>query len=901
MSQSSGARFAVAGKLLQCGPDLAKHDRIPGRAIDRLVGQAEQAQGAETRRQALEPGGGDHPVRVAAGTAHEIGLPLRTFDEGSAQFGDEGRITSDRGCEGSVEGSGIIGHDDESTRRSVNASFPLAFPAHQKLLRYGMTMGAKRADAQPEGSETEIHEAEWSVVSMSGDYSATQAWPEEVPVRSATGARLLAGLLLLLACGWIVAAGWMVRQSGEPLTLQTAVTWIPLVSAPLALLAVLWLMLGRTSRHETEHFTRAVASMRNESAALESLLSIIATRLEENHARLTSEAAKLMSLGDEAADRLGRVAHYLSKESANLDRRSDALENAAAAARVDIGVLLSDLPRAEEQARAVAEAMKQAGLGAHEQAAALEGQLSSLVARGREADEIAGGAAQRLAAHLARIESTAASASSRMDEAAASMQSAIDDAMARAAEAIDTARAGLEAQGNAMLAMIEQSRAALESAGEESGRNLGQRLETLASKIGGLAEHLAAQDAASHALVSGLSKELAELDQRFLRLSETGLGGTERLEASVAAVRGAVGELAGELDSGSTRAGDLISRVQELGSAASQLKQQFDEALPAALERVEEQAGRTQTAANRIVPDIESIRNSADLAASRVSEAEQSLVRQQEQLDQLLARISAGLGTAQEQLHSLGVAAGEADDAARRIVADTGPELIESLLRVRDTAQQAAEHARAAIAEVIPSSAAALGEASKEAVVTAVSGTVSEQLGVLTEMAEKAVAAARRASDRLTRQMLTIGKTTAAIEARIEETQREREEEESKNLSRRVALLIESLNSTAIDVTKILSNEVTDTAWAAYLRGDRGVFTRRAVRLLNSGEAREIARHYEEEPEFREQVNRYIHDFEAMLRRILADRDGSPLGVTILSSDMGKLYVALAQAIERLR
>jgi len=38
-----------------------------------------------------------------------------------------------------------------------------------------------------------------------------------------------------------------------------------------------------------------------------------------------------------------------------------------------------------------------------------------------------------------------------------------------------------------------------------------------------------------------------------------------------------------------------------------------------------------------------------------------------------------------------------------------------------------------------------------------------------------------------------------------------------------------------------------------------------------------------------------------MLRAILAQRDGSPLGVTLLSSDMGKLYVALAQAIERLR
>jgi hypothetical protein len=94
---------------------------------------------------------------------------------------------------------------------------------------------------------------------------------------------------------------------------------------------------------------------------------------------------------------------------------------------------------------------------------------------------------------------------------------------------------------------------------------------------------------------------------------------------------------------------------------------------------------------------------------------------------------------------------------------------------------------------------------------------------------------------------------------------------------------------------------VTDSAWAAYLKGDRGVFTRRAVRLLDNNESRDIFQHYESDQEFRDQVNRYIHDFEAMLRRILTDRDSSALGVTILSSDMGKLYVALAQAIERIR
>ena len=116
-----------------------------------------------------------------------------------------------------------------------------------------------------------------------------------------------------------------------------------------------------------------------------------------------------------------------------------------------------------------------------------------------------------------------------------------------------------------------------------------------------------------------------------------------------------------------------------------------------------------------------------------------------------------------------------------------------------------------------------------------------------------------------------------------------------------MALITESLNSHSIDIAKALSTEVTDTAWASYLKGDRGVFTRRAVKLIDGGEAREIASLYEDDHEFRDHVSRYIHDFEAMLRTMLSTRDGHALGVTLLSSDMGKLYVALAQAIQRLR
>jgi hypothetical protein len=725
--------------------------------------------------------------------------------------------------------------------------------------------------------------------------------PETARRRAAPGARLFGAFLLLLALAWLGAVAYAIRESGTPFSLDAAIRWAGLASGPLVLLGLLWLLMGRSSRRETERFTRAVETMSAESRALESVLEIVATRIEENHARLRGEAEKLMSLGDEASDRLGRVTYYLSKETANLDRTASALDSAAEAAKVDVGVLLHDLPRAEEQARAVAEAMKEAGLAAHGQAAALEAQLSALSARGREADELLGGAAQRLGAHVARIESGSVAAATGMDEASARMNAAVDEAMARAAEAVEAARTTLETQSAATLAAIEQSRAALDKAGEDAARNLSQRLEMLSGHVEKLAAQLAAQDAASHALVTGLGKELAELDSWFDQLGLTGSAQAERLGAAVATVRDSAKALIEELGSGQREAAALAERSGRLQESLASLSGRLTEELPAALRGVEEQAERTRATVGELAPAVESIQADAEAAAAKIAEAEAGIARQREAVEALLGRIGEGSTEAEGQLRALAAAADEAQGAAQRISAETGPELIDALLRVREAAQQASERAREAISAAIPASAAALGEASREALEQAVSETVERQMAELSGVAERAVAAARKASERLTRQMLSLGETTAAIEARIDEERREREQKDSESFSRRVALLIESLNSTAIDVTKILSNEVTDSAWAAYLKGDRGVFTRRAVRLLDNAEAREIARHYEEEAEFREQVNRYIHDFEAMLRRILADREGSVLGVTILSSDMGKLYVALAQAIERLR
>lgn len=174
-------------------------------------------------------------------------------------------------------------------------------------------------------------------------------------------------------------------------------------------------------------------------------------------------------------------------------------------------------------------------------------------------------------------------------------------------------------------------------------------------------------------------------------------------------------------------------------------------------------------------------------------------------------------------------------------------------------------------------------------------------LGKLEQAAAHASGVGREATIQLRDQLARVNELTGNLEQRVTRARELAEEQVNNDFARRMALITDSLNSSAIDITSALSAEVTDTAWEAYLKGDRGIFTRRAVRLIDNGTARDIASLYNSDDAFKANVSRYIHDFEVMLRSMLSTRDGHVLSVTVLGSEMGKLYVALAQAIQRFR
>ena len=180
-------------------------------------------------------------------------------------------------------------------------------------------------------------------------------------------------------------------------------------------------------------------------------------------------------------------------------------------------------------------------------------------------------------------------------------------------------------------------------------------------------------------------------------------------------------------------------------------------------------------------------------------------------------------------------------------------------------------------------------------------GRGAELIARLEEAIDNAADASRDSAVQMRDQLAKVDELATNLENRVARARERAEEQVDNDFARRTALITESLNSAAIDIAQALSADVSETAWASYLRGDRGIFTRRAVTLLDSADAKAVQQHYAGDAEFRGHVNRYIHDFEGMLRQLLSTRDGNALGVTLLSSDMGKLYVALAQGIERLR
>jgi chromosome segregation ATPase len=350
-------------------------------------------------------------------------------------------------------------------------------------------------------------------------------WEETRAEHDGAGGRMVLGwALAVLATLWLAYSAWAAGRAlgGVPLDAPALAQWIAVVTGPLALLGLGWLMFGRTRRKEAERFTRSVIAMRNEAHSLEGLLAVLGTRIGESHNALRSMSAQLMTLGEETAQRLGGVTRELDEGSQRLSQHGAALDQAASAARTDMGVLLADLPVAEAHAVSMAARLRDAGTDAARQAELYAAQVATLTERTAEADVVVGDASGRLVTHLTHIESASAAARAQLEEVAASHRGEIEGLLGHAADALDQIRRGIDAQAATVAALVAQASAGLGQAGIESAQALGNHLGNARDSLDGLSSRVAEQERASQRLMADLDTGLASLDDRFQQLAQDG-------------------------------------------------------------------------------------------------------------------------------------------------------------------------------------------------------------------------------------------------------------------------------------------------------------------------------------------------------------------------------------------
>ena len=752
------------------------------------------------------------------------------------------------------------------------------------------------------------------------DYILEDEWlePEADNVRDLGW--VLPALAILAIAAWtafFVWADWSQYRTG--ITPSQGVAIVVEWSIPTLLVITLWLLAMRHSTREAGRFADAANALSKESQALEMRLITVNRELSLAREFIAAQSRDLDSLGRLAAERLSENADRLQGLIRDNGAQVDRIGSVSESALGNMDRLRDQLPVIANAARDVTSQIGNAGQVA-------QGQLEELVGGFDRLSEFGDSSGRKVEELRLRVQGILEDLGARSDE----LDRISEERLAALTSRSESFRVNLEARETDTLAAIRRRAdtleneladraAALDEQESAALANLHERLEVLRSEMDKAGQALDDNRTRSERIelerLAAMDERLAQIDADIAERQETHLAHVAQLteygEALAERLRG-IDEQMGELAS----RGETTR--SELGDAAGLLSARLEETRGSLAESADGIARLTSDG----VRLLEIIRSSADHSRGALSESIEAATSRLaafeahanglaetvetarlrgEELSAHIDRTQSGGSASLETIQTLESRLADLATRSDELAAKARGELTQALETLEAASAASLDTLRREQAETIREIGETIGQEGSGAIKAALREGAGEAIEELGTAALQASQSGHDTAVLLREQLGRVNELVHNLEARIAQARESAEQEMDSSFARSMALIVESLNSSAIDITKAFDTDVTDTAWASYLRGDRGIFTRRAVRLLDSGEARAVADVYTEDDAVRETINRYIHDFEAMLRNVLSTRDGNAMAVALLSSDMGKLYVALAQSIERFR
>jgi predicted transcriptional regulator len=661
-------------------------------------------------------------------------------------------------------------------------------------------------------------------------------------------------------------------------------------SVPTALIALGWLLAMRLSSREAARFGEVARLLREESSSLEERMRRVNGEIALARSFLAENARELESVGRTSAKRLTDAAQTLSTALNETDERAQTLQTVSDAAVTNLEQLRNHLPVVTSAAKDATNQIGIVGNSAHSQIQTILAALNRMSEASAKTGGDLGKLEQQLADASGELETRISSSAEKLAAAVQLSQAAAMPMFAELARHIDDVEKRIgdaAAQTGAQISDNEQ--------------RLGALLLSLQANIEALQTTLGSHEDAAQDSIVRLSGFIEETRATLETIDAEATDRIAKLAFAVNALVDTNGDLSTKLSDNRAATEQFTGESASLLEILQQIETEAAQKLPQALGALQSKFTDSRSALKDIVSAIGTADENSALMGDKIAQLDRLIDAQRDRVSILSDDAGAYLEGHKAQIEGLSAALALAEQQIKDMVALANENLVSSMQRVRETTREAADASRQIIDGELSEISGSISERNALALKEAAEFQVKALDETMRTALQRNLSFAQEIEQQTASQIAKLNEMAGSLEQRIAQAQSNFAGIDDEGFARRMALLTESLNSAAIDVAKILSNDVTDTAWAAYLKGDRGVFTRRAVKLLDNSEVKIIATAYDDDAEFRENVNRYIHDFEAMMRVLLSTRDGNAVGVTLLSSDVGKLYVALAQAIERLR
>jgi hypothetical protein len=674
--------------------------------------------------------------------------------------------------------------------------------------------------------------------------------------------------------------------------------WVTGFAAALWLLLSLAMLLAQQFPGEVPPATIVAGGIALALAAPVAIIALAALQLRQTGAARADRTARIAEAAWLADHRLDEAGQLLTRFEARfavlIDQMqamatgSTALDAATEAANAAGTRLEAIIPAAAAQAETLRRVLSAAETDLQRQLGDTETLLAALWTRTAELTAQMTSTTAAAAETINAVTSAAATAGAALGEPLAALEAASTAALARNAAAAAATRETIDANAALLAASVAAASHSLHTIGNAATTRAAAHVATLEAAAAQLTTEISRQADRYHMFIEQLERGFATLDGRLVASVASSKAGLDTVAIGMVAARDAVNGLAMPINATQAALAAVEGQVANVGAATTTALAALSTALPAATPQVA--AMTTALAALHA--------NAAGLAApitastAAIADATAAVVAAHAGLDSVATKVTGELVTARTIVADIEAMAGSSTLAAAAQLADV-------FGRVRDVARQTAGTMRESLADVITEAETALESAGKKRAENAFAAPVRAALADLADANSRAADSAQAAAERITGRLLALTGTIANVESRLAAAEDAQDSRLRADIAARSATLLASMDAAAIDISALMLTDIDEGAWGKWLGGERGLFVRRAVRLLDSATARSIAGLWQADSGFRELATRYIGEFEALIARVMPEREGRSLALALLSSDPGKLYAALTQATGR--